>query len=122
MQPLEIERINVPQLVRVGELEHVILDCEYDFEDTKTDGLVLQWYFNENTIAYQWIYGREPLAADPVKKHIDLGYKSSNDSFHMYRSMKLREPGIELSGDYKCVVSTLENEVSAVSTMIVFCE
>ena len=31
-----------------------------------------------------------------------------------------REPGVEMSGEYTCKVSTLENEVTRSSTMVVY--
>ena len=45
-----------------------------------------------------------------------LGY-----TFHVQLTAAVfREPGVEMSGEYTCKVSTLENEVTRSSTMVVY--
>ncbi|XP_044590193.1 uncharacterized protein LOC123268856 isoform X3 [Cotesia glomerata] len=116
---LVIKSISVPELLREGETDYVILDCDYDLENISSDGLVVKWYFNDDNVEYQWIYGHEPQA-DPSASHIDLGYKASDDPYTMYRAMKLNNPTINLTGDYRCAVFTYQDEEIADASMIVY--
>ncbi|XP_076390994.1 uncharacterized protein LOC100877022 isoform X1 [Megachile rotundata] len=117
--PLIIKSVNVPPIVKNG-TDYVILDCDYDLENTPTKGLVVKWFYNTNEVAYQWIHGRQPLAGDTARKYIDLKYKASNDPYTEYRAMKLNKPDIDLTGEYTCVISTFADERSASASMVVF--
>ena len=108
--------------MRADDTDYVILDCDYDLENTPSKGLVVKWFFNTNEVAYQWIYGREPLAGDTARKYIDLKYKASDDPYTKYRAMKLNKPGIDLTGEYTCVISTFADEQSASASMVVYCK
>ncbi|XP_044016469.1 uncharacterized protein LOC122857958 isoform X2 [Aphidius gifuensis] len=118
-QQLVIKSINVPPLVHAGEVDYVILDCDYDLKNISTEGLVVKWFYNYDNVEYQWIYGSEPQA-DPSSSHIDVGYKASDDPVTMYRAMKLNNPTINLTGDYRCAVFTFEDEQIANASMIVY--
>ncbi|XP_026670695.1 uncharacterized protein LOC108626522 [Ceratina calcarata] len=117
---LTIKSVNVPAMVKADETDYVILDCDYDLENTPSNGLVVKWFFNTNEVAYQWIYGRDPLAGDTTRKYVDLKYKASDDPFTKYRAMKLNKPSIDLTGEYTCVISTYADEQSASASMIVY--
>ncbi|XP_026300392.1 uncharacterized protein LOC409257 isoform X1 [Apis mellifera] len=117
---LVIKSKNIPSMVKAKDTDYVILDCDYDLEDTPSKGLVVKWFFNANEVAYQWIYGRDPLAGDITRKYVDLKYKASDDPYTTYRAMKLNKPGIDLTGEYKCVISTYADEQSASSSMVVY--
>lgn len=119
---LIIKSINVPTIVKANETEYVILDCDYDFENTSREGLVIKWYFNNNEIVYQWIYSRNPKAGETVAKYIDLTYKASDDPYTEYRAMKLNKPGIDLTGDYTCAIFTFTDEREANASMTVYCK
>ncbi|CAD1477989.1 unnamed protein product, partial [Heterotrigona itama] len=112
--------VNVPATVKADDTDYVILDCDYDLENTPSKGLVVKWFFNTNEVAYQWIYGREPLAGDTARKYIDLEYKASDDPYTKYRAMKLNKPGIDLTGEYTCVIFTFADEQSASASMVVY--
>lgn len=119
-QQLVIKSINVPSAVKVGDVNHVILDCDYALENTSSQGLVVKWFFNDDQLVYQWIHGRNPLADEPAANYIDLTYKASDDPFTEYRAMKLDKPGIDLTGDYTCVISTFEDEKAANFSMVIY--
>lgn len=108
--------------MKIGDADHVILDCDYALENTSSQGLVVKWFFNEDQLVYQWIYGRYPLTEEPAAKYVDLEYKASNDPLTQYRAMKLDKPGIDLTGDYTCVISTFEDERAANASMVIYCE
>lgn len=118
---LIIKSINVPDIIKVNN-DYIILDCDYDLENTSSQGLVVKWFFNTNRVVYQWIYGRQPLADEPAAKYVDLTYKASDDPYTEYRAMKLNKPGIDLTGEYTCVISTFEDERTANASMIVYCK
>ncbi|XP_031772768.1 uncharacterized protein LOC100872648, partial [Apis florea] len=117
---LVIKSVNIPSTVKADNTDYVILDCDYDLENTPSNGLVVKWFFNANEVAYQWIYGRDPLAGDITRKYVDLKYKASNDPCTTYRAMKLNKPGIDLTGEYRCVISTFADEQSASASMVVY--
>lgn len=107
--------------MKAGE-DFVVLDCDYDLENTSTKGLVVKWYLNELDLVYQWIVDTLPQAVSPALKYIDLRYKASNDKTKMYRAMKLKRPDIDLTGNYTCQISTFEKEVSEKRGMTVYCK
>ncbi|XP_076167283.1 uncharacterized protein LOC143146674 isoform X1 [Ptiloglossa arizonensis] len=117
---LEIKSVNVPRMVKAGDADYVILDCDYDLQNTSSKGLVVKWFFNVNELAYQWIYGRDPLAGELTTKYVDLKYEASDDPYTKYRAMKLNKPGIDLTGDYRCVISTFADERFANASMLVY--
>lgn len=117
---LVIKSVNIPATVKAGDTDYVILDCDYDLENTPSKGLVVKWFFNTNEVAYQWIYGLDPKASDPASKYVDLMYKASDNPLTKYRAMKLNKPGIDLTGEYTCVISTFADERSANASMVVY--
>lgn len=119
---LIIKSVNVPAVVKAGDIDYVILDCDYDLENTSSSDLVVKWYFSTNELFYQWIYGRKPQATEPARKYVDLTYKASDDPYTEYRAMKLNKPGVDLTGEYTCVISTFEDERTANASMIVYCK
>lgn len=119
---LIIKSINVPAMVKAGDTDYIILDCDYDLEDTSSNGLVIKWFFNTNELVYQWIYGARHQASELTEKYIDLTYKASDDPYTEYRAMKLNKPGVDLTGEYTCVISTYEDERTANASMIVYCK
>ncbi|XP_032667602.1 uncharacterized protein LOC116842462 isoform X1 [Odontomachus brunneus] len=117
---LIIKSVNVPAVVKAGDTDYVILDCDYDLENTSSSGLVVKWYFSSNELFYQWIYGRNPQATELARKYVDLTYKASDDPYTEYRAMKLNKPGVDLTGEYTCVISTFEDERTANASMVVY--
>lgn len=121
MEQLKIVKVDVPSSVKVGE-DYVILDCDYDLENTSSRGLVVKWFLNNYDLVYQWIYNTKPQAIEPAMKYIDLEYRASEEPTSMYRAMKLVEPNIDLTGNYTCQISTFEDEVSEKRSMTVYGE
>ena len=118
--------MNIPSSVKVG-VDSVILDCDYDLEGTSKKDLVVKWFldhYNPYTPVYQWIFGRSPQIDKeaPIAKYIDLQYRASNDAHTMFRAMRLVRPNIDLSGNYTCKISTIEEEAVHEGSMVVYCE
>ena len=105
----------------MGSRDPVILDCDYDMGKSKTTGLVIKWYVNQELL-YQWIFGHKPRGSDEFRKYIDETYKASNDPNEMYRAVKLVRLGHELSGSVRCSISTQYAEAEATREMLVYCK
>ncbi|EEB11952.1 hypothetical protein Phum_PHUM146270 [Pediculus humanus corporis] len=54
------------------------------------------------------------------KGKLNLNYKASEEAKKMYRALQILNPSPELSGEYKCTVSTFEKEESQSKKMIIF--
>lgn len=127
---LKIKQVTIPDTVREGKKDFVILDCDYDLEGTSSTLLVVKWWYfkddksspDDGYVAYQWIYGRQPTAEPSFQKYIDVQYKASEDPYTMYRAMKLINPSVDLTGTYKCDISTVADEIEAKGSMVVFCK
>lgn len=113
----------VPSAVLNG-TEYVVLDCVYKVKPEEAQGLVITWYFNNSpSPAYQWIQGQPPRAIGPLKNHIRLGFAApTDDALAKYRALYIIRPTTELTGNYKCVVSTYNDEDFMIKKMIVYGE
>uniref|UniRef100_A0A2S2Q2N4 Ig-like domain-containing protein n=1 Tax=Sipha flava TaxID=143950 RepID=A0A2S2Q2N4_9HEMI len=111
----------VPGAVLNG-TEYVVLDCVYKVKPDETEGLVVTWYFNNSpSPTYQWIPGQPPRTIGPLRSRINLGYAApTDDALAKYRALYIIRPTIELSGDYKCVVSTYTDEDFMIKKMTVY--
>ncbi|XP_011314917.1 uncharacterized protein [Fopius arisanus] len=118
-QQIVIEELKVPKVVKAGDNTSVILDCVYDLHNSSTRGLVVKWYVNDTILLYQWIYGLPPIT-DPTDEHIQCGYKATDDPTTMYRAMKINNLNIKHTGDYKCNVFSVADDVSRETSMIVY--
>ena len=119
---LQIIDMRVPAVVENGSSSSVILDCDYVLRQPEKSGeLVVQWYFqDQSSPVYQWIPGKRPQDLGILKGRLNLDYKASDDPFKRHRALEIMRPTVELSGDYRCKVATVEEEVSATKTMIVY--
>lgn len=112
----------VPAAVLNGS-DSVLLDCVYKVHPADTAGLVITWYFNNSpSPSYQWIPGHPPRTIGAMGRRVRLGYKVSDDALTAYRAMYIAKPTIELTGNYKCVVSTFSDEDFMIKKMIVYGE
>lgn len=118
-----ISELHVPEVVRNGSESGALLDCLYTLDKqelSKNSGLVVKWFFNRSpNPVYQWIHNQKPQDAGILKGRLKLDYKASNNHSSMYRALKIIKPTIELSGEYKCLVSTYYEEDFMMKTMIV---
>ena len=55
-----------------------------------------------------------------MRGKIDLDYEISSDPYSRHRALFVYSPTIEMSGDYTCKISTLENEVMMTKKMVVY--
>ena len=57
-----------------------------------------------------------------LRGKINLDYDASPDPWKRHKGLYIHSPTIEMSGDYTCKISTLENEVSKTKRMTVYGE
>lgn len=120
---MQITSLRVPKEVRNG-TDKVILDCEYTLrpiEVSANSGLVVKWFFNNGPApVYQWIPGKKPQDLGVLRGRLDLSYRASNHDATMHRALCIVSPTTELSGEYKCAVSTFSDEDFMIKPMVVF--
>ncbi|GFG32954.1 hypothetical protein Cfor_07065, partial [Coptotermes formosanus] len=123
---IQITDLRVPPAVRNNSGSAALLDCEYTLKPTevagnKFSGLVVKWYFNEGpSPVYQWIPGQKPQDLGILKGRLNLSHRASNHDASMHRALFISNPTTELSGEYKCVVSTFDDEDFMTKKMVVF--
>ncbi|XP_039287980.1 uncharacterized protein LOC111051075 [Nilaparvata lugens] len=120
---VQITALRVPASVRNGSAS-VLLDCEYSLrpDETQADsGLVVKWFFNATPApVYQWIRGNRPQELGVLRGRLKLDHKASRHPATMHRALYILNPTTDLSGEYKCVVSTFDDEDFMIKTMTVF--
>lgn len=120
---VQITDLRVPSSVRNGS-GPVVLDCEYSLrpeEVSEQSGLVVKWFFNNGPEpVYQWIPGQKPQELGILRGKLKLGHRASDNVATMHRALYIVNPTIELSGEYKCAVSTFKDEDFMIKKMIVF--
>lgn len=114
-----LKDVKVPSMVRNATEPHVILDCIYSLNHSEKDGMILKWYFNGKTI-FQWIPPSKPQGVGMMKGRINLDYEHSPDPYDRHRALFMHWPTTEMTGDYTCKVSTLQNDVTGTKRMTVF--
>ncbi|XP_060843597.1 uncharacterized protein LOC132923691 [Rhopalosiphum padi] len=115
-----LTELRVPTSVMASVKNGVVLDCLYTLRPNSI-GLVVAWYFNNSARpVYQWIPGQKPLSIGVFRHRANLDYKVSDDNETMHRALHIINPTIELSGDYRCVVSTYHDEDFMIKRMIVY--
>ena len=104
-EPVSLDSLLVPPVVRNGTLEHVVLDCPYSLGPGERDGIVLKWYLNSNTVPiYQWIPPSHPQGLGSMRHKLDLDYEISADPYKRHRALYISQPSTEMSGVYTCKV------------------
>ncbi|XP_050439031.1 uncharacterized protein LOC126844696 [Adelges cooleyi] len=119
-ESVAITELRVPSTVPNG-TKGVVLDCMYNIKENETAGLVITWYFNDSpTPSYQWIPDQAPRSLGPLRKRIQLDYAVTNNPLTKHRALYIIQPTIELTGNFKCVVSTYKDEDFMFKRMIVY--
>ena len=108
-----------------GSQEEVILNCDYDLREDERGQLDIKWYFNEDVVPFlQWVPGggRRPQLIEPTlfQGHIDLDFKVDEDEDKAYRSIRILEPTLAMSGNYRCKVSTFGDEAFVEHQLMLF--
>ena len=125
---IQITDLRVPTAVRNNSGSAALLDCDYSLKSAESSGdrysgLVVKWFFNNGpSPVYQWISGQKPQGLGILKGKLDLSHRASDHIATMHRALYIRNPTTELSGEYKCVVSTFDDEDFMTKKMVVFGE
>ncbi|XP_075211626.1 uncharacterized protein LOC142318888 isoform X2 [Lycorma delicatula] len=118
-ETVRIKSLRVPEVVQNGSESSVILDCDYTLDSQ--DGLVVKWFFNNNpSPVYQWIPDKKPQDLGVLKGKLNLDYRASDEENKKHRALQIIRPTTELSGEYKCLVSTFDGEASEARKMIIY--
>lgn len=64
----------------------------------------------------------KPQGLGILRDRLNLGYEASTDERKRHRALHILKPGPDLSGDYTCSVSTVQNEDMRTKTMLVYGE
>ena len=122
---MKIRELSVPSMVELGS-ENILLDCDFDYNDTERIQLDIKWYFeDEPSPFYQWVpeqMARPQIIGEKFRQHIDLDHVVHTDSHKKHRALLLKKPTTELSGSYTCKVSTFVSEDVRRKKMIVYCK
>lgn len=120
---VQITRLHVPQYVSNGS-HAAILDCEYALgprESINASGLVVKWFFNDGPApVYQWIPPQRPQELGVLRGRLDLTYQATKSSESRHRALYIRNPTTDLSGEWKCLVSTFDDEDFMTKKMVVY--
>lgn len=117
-----------PLVIKNGSASNAVLDCEYALNEEeyatneKNPGnLVVKWFFNNDPApVYQWIHSKKPQGLGVLNGKLNLEYRISDDNATMYRALQIINPTTELSGEYKCTVSTFNDEGSQTRKLIIY--
>jgi len=115
--------MRVPQMIESGSEPHVVLDCDYDLRDSEGTQVDVKWFFGDDPQPFfQWLPGRPPQAiGDLFRDRLDLTYEVANsDEFRKHRAIKILRPTTELSGMYRCKVSSFVDEDFMQKPMVVY--
>lgn len=115
---VQINYVSVPLAVRNNSKNPVILDCDYSLRPDDQE-LVVKWLLNDDII-YQWIPPQPPQSLGFLKDRIDVTFKILDDPQKAYRAVKILNPLTDIQGEYKCFVSTFEDEDFSFKKLVVF--
>ena len=119
--------MRVPSVVESGKKNHVILDCDYDISsESEGQQVDVKWFFrNDPEPFFQWLPGRAPQAKGNLFSNgrLDLTYEvEGGNRFQKHRALKIMRPTTELSGTYRCKVSSFLDEDFMQKEMIIYCK
>jgi len=118
---VEILGLEVPGVVLNASEQAVVLDCDYQFSRQEKADLVVRWYFNSSPFPfYQWIPYQPPQALGEFIGKLDLSFNISRQPYYRQRAVRILHPTTELSGEYRCLVSSHLKEDSATKRMTIY--
>ena len=115
--------MRLPKVVESGVEDHIILDCLYEYGQSEAAQIDVKWFFGDDPQPfYQWLPGRRPQTIGELfRNRIDLDYEvETDDEYARHRAVKLLRPTAELSGTYKCKVSSFVDEDFMSKKMLVY--
>lgn len=81
----------------------------------------MKWFFNKSpSPVYQWIHNQKPQGLGVLKGRLWLDYRATENNATAHRALYIVNPTVELSGEYKCTVSTNLDEDFSIKKMIVW--
>lgn len=122
---VQIYDAHIPPPLALGSLDEVVLNCDYDLREEERGQLDIKWFHNDDYMPFlQWIPGggRRPQLVQPTlfQGHVDLDFRVDEDENKAYRSLKILQPTLAMAGNYKCKVSTFEDEGYVEQTLSIY--
>eukprot|EP00095_Tigriopus_kingsejongensis_P006886 maker-scaffold125_size330479-snap-gene-0.13 protein:Tk06886 transcript:maker-scaffold125_size330479-snap-gene-0.13-mRNA-1 annotation:"PREDICTED: uncharacterized protein LOC103514618" len=115
--------MHVPPVIEVGSHSHIILDCDYDLSEQEARQVDVKWFFNNDPQPFfQWLPGRPPQTVGELfRNRLDLTYSVQGaHKYKKHRALKILHPTTELSGVYKCKVSSFVDEDFMQKKMVIY--
>ena len=112
-------------IVRNGDADSIILDCLYELTETPIDdlkGFTVKWFYEADIEPiYQWIPDRESTSVRGLlEDHIDVNFTISKEPYKIHRALYLKNLETNLTGLYKCVVSTFTKEEFQMQKLVIY--
>lgn len=119
---VKIAQLYTPGPIKNGSLHPAVLDCDFSYDENEKESVVVKWFVQGQVEpVYQWIPQEgPPQGLGPLRGRLDLDYRVSEDNFTMHRALRIIRPTAELSGDYRCSVSSFVSEDSKTARFIVY--
>jgi len=122
---VQIYDAHIPPPLALGSLDEVVLNCDYDLKEEERGQLDIKWFHNDDYMPFlQWIPGggRRPQLVQPTlfQGHVDLDFRVDEDENKAYRSLKILQPTLAMAGNYRCKVSTFEDEGYVEQTLSIY--
>lgn len=122
---VQIYDAHIPPPLALGSLDEVVLNCDYDLREEERGQLDIKWFHNDDYMPFlQWIPGggRRPQLVQPTlfQGHVDLDFRVDEDENKAYRSLKILQPTLAMAGNYRCKVSTFEDEGYVEQTLSIY--
>ncbi|OTF81435.1 hypothetical protein BLA29_006281 [Euroglyphus maynei] len=107
------------------------MDCDYQYDPDEDIKLVVRWFYNDwPEPIYQWIpeSDNNRYIGKSIRKYFDMNFQIGDDSFTKYRAIRLMPPpspsllsfGLELSGNYTCVISSIMSQDSRQGQLVFY--
>ncbi|KAH7636533.1 hypothetical protein HUG17_10503 [Dermatophagoides farinae] len=109
----------------------IIMDCDYQYDTEEDIKLVVRWFYNDfPEPIYQWIpeSDNNRYVGQSIRKYFDMNFQIGDDRFTKYRAIRLMPPpssstlpfGLELSGNYTCVISSIMSQDSRQGQLVFY--
>merc|ERR1712106_1071378 len=122
VQCLSLDSVSIPTAHPAG--EDLTLSCDYSYAMSESEQLVLTWYFSGSPIPiYQWVPALDlgpQVIHELFKDNLDLTYEANEDKFKKHSGLHIVKPDQRFAGNYKCRVSTFQEEVSDSKDVYIF--
>nr|XP_046910070.1 uncharacterized protein LOC124491470 isoform X2 [Dermatophagoides farinae] len=129
---VKIIQSSIPRMIDARNNTILTLDCSYSY-DSGDVKLVIRWFHNDSPEPiYQWIpESNIRYVGQLIRPYFDMNFTINDDQYSKYRALRLNIISLRqeqsmivvplsLSGNYSCVISSIANQDSRQSQMIIY--